>query len=773
MPTAALPMLDEPKAGRLTIQYGPVAETDIVENPPRFTWLPVIDDGTAYVLRVSPDPKFPKGKTQVYENLPLNFFTPDTVLGPGTYHWTYATWNAEAGAPSSTWSSTRDFTVGKGLAETPLLSRKSRLETVAMDHPRLWMTSDRLEGFKKSVKADPDYCTWSNFYEKSVLPWMDREVMQEPAGYPDHKRTAPVWRQTYIDLQEVWYAIRHLAIGGKVTNNPEMTARAKEWLLEAASWNPAGVTSRAYTDEWAYRVCNALAWGYDWLYDDLSDDERRAVRTALLERTRDIAEHAILNAKIHLFPYDSHAVRSVSLTIVPACIALLGDDENDEARDWLNYSIEFLMTVYSPWGDSDGGWAEGTNYWMMGIAYLIDSANRLKSYTGIDLYQRPFLQNTGDFPLFCKAPNTRRATFGDDSTQGDLPGIKTGLNMRQLAGATGKGAYQWYAEENMRTNPGTEGAFYNWGWWDTNFDELVFQTDFPVVEATPPEGGLRHFQGIGWVGIQHAMDDPDKHIQFVFKSSKFGSVSHSHGDQNAFCMAAYGEDMAIQSGFYVAFNSSMHRNWRRQTRSKNAILINGNGQYAEKDKSKALGATGKILAAEERDDHIFIHGDATPAYQSLTPEVTRAEREIYFVRNAYFVIIDKVDAKTPVTVEWQLHANNPFELGKSSFRNTGARAGFYGQVVWSEAGKPEITQTTDFPDVEPADYEGLPVSTFLTAKYPAATRHRIATLLVPYKLDAPKRVFNFMDDQGYDADLYFTDADENTFKVVLKKLANT
>jgi hypothetical protein len=575
------------------------------------------------------------------------------------------------------------------------------------------------------------------------------------------------------DLQELWYAIRHLAIGGKVTDNPDMTARAKEWLLEAASWDPIGVTSRAYTDEWAYRVCNALAWGYDWLYDDLSEEERKTVRASLLERTRDIAEHAILNAKIHLFPYDSHAVRSVSLVIVPACISLLGDDENDEARDWLNYSIEFLMTVYSPWGDSNGGWAEGTNYWMMGIAYLIDAANRLKSYTGIDLYQRPFLQNTGDFPLYCKAPNTRRATFGDDSTQGDLVGIKTGLNMRQFAGATGRGAYQWYCDENLRLNPGTEGAFYNWGWWDTNFDELVFQTDFPVVEATPPEDGLRHFKGIGWVGVQYAMDDPDKHIQFVFKSSKFGSVSHSHGDQNAFCMAAYGEDMAIQSGYYVAFNSSMHRNWRRQTQSKNAILINGKGQYAEKDKAKALSATGKILAAEEHEDHIFIHGDATAAYQSLSPEITRAEREIYFVRNSYFVIVDKVDADEPVTVQWLLHANAPYELGKSSFRNTQERAGFYGQVVWSEGGKPDITQKTEFTDVDPADYEGLPVSTCLTANYPAAKRHRIATLLVPYKLDAPKRVFNFMDDQGYDADLYFTDPDENTFKVVMKKLANT
>ena len=771
MSASTLPLLDEPKAGRLTIQYSPTADTGVTENPPRFMWIPVVDDDARYVLRLSTDPAFPKGKTQQFTDLPLNFFTPDATLGPADYHWSYATWDGDA--VTSTWSTLRSFTITEGLAETPLPSRDERLNNVAMDHPRLWMTNDRLGDFMNAVKADPDHCTWSTFYDKSVAPWMDRDIIREPAGYPNHQRTAPIWRQTYIDLQEVWYAIRHLAIGGKVTGDAAMTARAKEWLLEAASWDPMGVTSRAYTDEWAYRVCNALAWGYDWLHDELSEDERTTVRAALLERTRDIAEHAILSAKIHLFPYDSHAVRSVSLVIVPACIALLGDDKDDDARDWLNYSIEFLSTVYSPWGDSDGGWAEGTHYWMMGIAYLIDSANRLKSYMGLDLYKRPFFQNTGDFPLYCKAPNTRRATMGDDSTMGDLPCVKTGLNLRQFAGATGNGAYQWYCDENLRTNPGTEMAFYNWGWWDTHFDELVFQTDFPVVPATSPESGLRHFKGIGWVGVQHAMDDPDSHVHFVFKSSQFGSISHSHGDQNSFCMSAFGEDMAIHSGHYVAFNSSMHRTWRRQTRSKNAILINGKGQYAEKDKSKAMAATGRILAAETHDDHYLIRGDATGAYQSLSPEVTRAEREIYFVRNSYFVIIDKVDAETPVTVDWLLHANNPYDLGKSSFRNTGEKAGFYGQVVWSEAGKPQISQDTGFAGVDPADYEGLPISTVLKVHYPAATRHRIATLLVPYKLDEPKRIFNFMDDQGYDADLYFTDPEEHTFRVVMKKLANS
>uniref|UniRef100_A0AAN0NJR1 DUF4962 domain-containing protein n=1 Tax=Yoonia rhodophyticola TaxID=3137370 RepID=A0AAN0NJR1_9RHOB len=350
MSAHALPPLDEPNAGRLTIHYAPTADTDVVENPPRFSWIPVVDDGARYVLRISSDPDFPKGQTQVFENLPFNFFTPDAVLAPGTYHWSYATWDTERGTPNSAWGTSRSFTVAADLPETPVALRDTRLAHVTTSHPRLWMTTDRLGDFKAAVNADPTHCSWSSFYEKSVLPWMDRDVMPEPAGYPNHQRTAPVWRQTYIDLQEMWYAIRHLAIGGKVTDNADMTARAKEWLLEAASWDPMGVTSRAYTDEWAYRVCNALAWGYDWLFDDLSEAERETVRAALLARTRDIAEHAIDNAKIHLFPYDSHAVRSVSLCLVPCCIALLGDDGDDEARDWLNYSIEFLMTVYSPWG---------------------------------------------------------------------------------------------------------------------------------------------------------------------------------------------------------------------------------------------------------------------------------------------------------------------------------------------------------------------------------------------------------------------------------------
>ncbi len=767
--SATTPSLDAPRAGRLTIQYAPDKASNITENPPRFSWLPVIEAEAQFVLRISTDPTYPAAKTFEYPGLTLNFFTPDKALPPGEYHWSYAVWSPKAKAAATAFSESRSFKITKGLPETPLPLRATRYAKVDRSHPRLWLNQKGLAKFRKDLANDPGHCTWDVFFEKSVRPWLDRKVMLEPAGYPGHKRIAAVWRQTYIDCQELIYAIRHLAIGGHVTKDAAMLARAKDWLLAAAAWSATGTTSRAYTDEWGFRVNVALAWGYDWLHAELSEAERGTVRTALLARTRETADHVIKNANIQLFPFDSHAVRAVSAVIVPASIALF--DDAPEAEGWLNYAVDFLATVYSPWGDAQGGWAEGPHYWMTGMAYLIEAANLLRSYTGIDLYKRPFFQKTGDFPLYTKSPDTRRATFGDDSTMGDLPCLKIGYNLRQYAGVTGNGAYQWYYDEIRRNDPGTEMAFYNYGWWDLNFDELTYRTDYPIVKAAPPAPGddLRWFKGIGWAAIQTAMADPENHIQFLMKSSPYGSISHSHGDQNAFCLAGFGEDLAIQSGHYVAFNSTMHQNWRRQTRSKNAILIDGKGQYAGRDKALAMRSAGRMITAEKREDHIYIQGDATEAYRVLSPEVTSVLRDVYYVNDSYFVIVDAVDADAPVAIDWLLHANAPMTLGDTTFRYSGTRAGFYGQVLWSEAGTPTLTQETGFADVDPAEIKGLPVSTCLTARFPKATRHRIATLLVPYPLAAPRRVFSFLDDQGYDCDLYFTDAEDRSFRIVVPK----
>jgi len=757
--------LDEPRAGSLTIGYVPDASTAPIENPPRFSWLPDLDDAARYVLRVTPS----TGEPIVYQDIGWNFFTPDSPLPAGDYQWNYAIWDAAAQQPKSDWSASRSFTLAEGLPETPLPGRAARHARAGASHPRLWLNADELAVFSAEVARDPEHCGWAEFYRLSVEPWITREIIAEPKAYPSNIRVATLWRQMYIDCQEIIYGIRHLAIAGRVLNDTNLLDRSRDWLLAVAGWDPLGPTSRAYNDEAGFRVVVALAWGYDWLYDHLTEAERGQVREMLLIRTREVAHHVIAHARIHVFPYDSHAVRSLSAVLTPACIALYGDDA--EATEWLDYTVDFLATLYSPWGGADGGWAEGPHYWMTGIAYFTEAANLIAKYLDIDLYQRPFFQKTGDFPLYTKAPGTRRAGFGDDSTMGDLPGLKVGYNVRQFGGVTGNGHYQWYHEAIKSAATGTEMEFYNYGWWDLNFDELMYRHDYPSIAAKSPADlpAVRWFKDIGWVAIQKHMDDPKKHIQFVFKASEYGSLSHSHGDQNAFLLYGYGEDLAIQSGYYVAFNSSMHRDWRRQTRSKNALLIDGKGQYAEKDKALARRAGGRILDVREEADHVLIRGDATAAYQVANAKVLKAERDVYFANDSYFVFVDRVECSEPLPIQWLCHTTGPLDLGRNSFRFSGQRAGFYGQFVFSSAGAPELDCIEGFPGIDAADTEGLPLHWHLRAEVPAAKKHVLVTLLVPYALDDPKRIFSFIDDQGFSTDIYFTDVDDRRLRLSLPK----
>ncbi|MEY8099008.1 hypothetical protein AB9F29_16520 [Falsihalocynthiibacter sp. S25ZX9] len=552
---------------------------ELAENQPRFKWLPVGEE-IAH-------------KTQFFENLPWKFFTRGTGLETGYCFWGFDVWDEAAGKTEANWSKIRAFTVIDAQTNVPPSDRTVRYGWVEASHPRLWTNSRTLATFKKDVAKDLSYYSWHVFVKKSAKGGMDHDIMAEPSRYENDQRTPPAWRQPNIDYQELVYAIRHLAIAGKVLENPAYLRRVKEWQLPACPWEIDSATSRPYTDEWAFCVSVALVRGFYWLHDLPPEEERVFARHHLFERTRQTVDHLIKHAKIQPFLCNSHAVCGVSAVPIPACITMRG--EGAEAKEWLDPSINFLSTSYTPWGDNAGRGAEGPHYWMSSTAHLTEAANLVRPNFGIDLYQRPFIQQTGDFPAYTNSPDTRRAA------------------------------------------------------------------------------------------IQHRLGDPKEHIQFVFKSSPYGSASHSHGDQNAFCLAGF---------------------------------------------------------AEERENHIYIKGDTTEAYKHFNFSETKVQREVHFVRDSYYVFID---------INWLCQTNGEYDLGKSNFRCN--------------------VEKTGFPDVGPSEYDGLAVSTALHVKFPKEKRHRIAILLVSYSMEAPKRVFHFLDDQGYDRDFYFTDADENAFKITIQKLA--
>ncbi|MNL48668.1 hypothetical protein D3C87_1715450 [compost metagenome] len=147
----------------------------------------------------------------------------------------------------------------------------------------------------------------------------------------------------------------------------------------------------------------------------------------------------------------------------------------------------------------------------------------------------------------------------------------------------------------------------------------------------------------------------------------------------------------------------------------------------------------------------------------------KAQREMHFVNDSYFVIVDEVECSEPQELQWLCHTTGAPQTGKSSFRYNGQKAGFYGQFVFSSAGIPQIAAVEGFPNIDPKEFEGLDIHHHVCATVPAATRHRLVTLLVPYSLKEPKRIFSFIDDQGFSTDIYFSDVDDERFKLSLPK----
>ncbi|KHF41324.1 DUF4962 domain-containing protein [Halalkalibacter okhensis] len=762
--------LYQPESGSLNVPYQPASTSEIIENPPRFTWMPAKLEDDCYVLEIAKNPTFQAEETHTYKPIHNNFFTPDQPLEQGVYFWRYALiCNEDYDSQLSDWSEVRSFELKPDLPETPLPNRSDRYNQVNLARPRLWLTEEELHQFTFEVKKNSQSCNFDVFYERSVKPFLDLPLTKEPEPYPNNQRVAKLWRKMYMDCQEALYAIRHLSVAGVILQDEEIIQKAKEWLLHVSAWDPEGTTSRDYNDEGAFRIAGALAWGYDWLYSYLSDDERTEVKEQLFIRTEQVAFHVMERSKIHHVPYDSHAVRSLSSVLVPCCIALF--EEEPKAREWLDYTLEYYSGLYTPWGGAEGGWAEGPHYWLTGMAYVIDAMNLVKKFNGYNLYTRPFFQKTGDFPLFVYPPDTNRASFGDHANLGDQPGLKVGFNIRQFAGVTGNPYYQWYYEQTKKYDVKPDEKFYNKGWWDFYFDEMMYLHDYPEIEAKEPTDlpTVKWFKDVGWVAMHHRMDAPDDHIMYLTKASHYGSISHSHGDQNAFVLHAYGDPLAIHSGYYVAFNSTMHMKWRRQTISKNTILIDGKGQYAEKDKFIGIKANGTIETVEDHDDYSYVRGDATNAYQQYVPYLKRYVRETYFINNSYFVLIDTIDLTQEGKVDWLLHTLNEMTLKHQSFAVEGEKAALEGRFVYCSSGELTLNQHNDFPGVDLTELEGAPVHWRLQAQTNSAKRHRIVTLLHPMKKTKPKYVSYFMDDQDHGLQFYFTE-DGKTFRVEVPKI---
>jgi acetyl esterase/lipase len=482
---------------------------------------------------------------------------------------------------------------------------------------------------------------------------------------------ADIWR----NAQDVCGRVSGVAEGATVIwivrGEAKYLEKAKEFLLKSCAWHFApdwkgdpvvGATDIYYNDEAHFRLWRKLPMVYDQLRDELTPAEKQTVFAHFKERgDRSVAW--IKKAKVEQIrrnsldvDAESHPVRFMAMTGMTG-LALWND--LPEARDWWRLAYVFYREQFSPWGGDDGGWAEGNAYWR-GTFEHAAFQDMLLAIGDPQAYSSGFWKNSPYFAVYNVQPYLH-TIFGDTSNAGRFnldPNIAD--YMLHVSRVFQNGYFRAYAElcDDKRPHPadrGMEGLdrTYPTACEFLMRDFIVSSKPLPSARPLSELPQQRFFGDVGWVSLHSALGQPNDDIQVTFKSSPYGSFSHSHADQNAFILNAFGEGLAINSAYREFHRSPHHKEWTWQTKSKNDLLIDGLGQRAQ-DKT----ATGKITRFETQDRFVWTTGDATTAYQTMQPEgrVRRVTRDLVFVDHRYVVLRDRVVLSNPGKLSWLLHA---------------------------------------------------------------------------------------------------------------------
>lgn len=586
--------------------------------------------------------------------------------------------------------------------------------------PRTLVVSGRHAAFREYCTTGDGAAAFNRIRTDLDTEYLDYPFPAEPVTYGDpapSKRDslkADRWR----DVQDLTGRITAIAeaatLAWLVTGEQRYLDKARDFLLHACTWTldpdwrqgpVPGATDIHYNDEGAFRLWRKLPLIYDQLRNQLTPEQRQQVLDHFRARGRQTVEwirasgiEQVRRNSLEVEP-SSHPIRFMAMVGLSA-LALW--DDLPETRDWWDFAYSFYRDQFSPFGGDAGGWAEGSAYWRGTIEHAAFQ-DALLAIGDPLAYASPFWRNSPYFAVYNVQPYLH-TIFGDASNAGhfNLEPVMAEY-LLHLARVQQDGFLVSYARllDDPRPRPADAGM----GKADRNYPtaaELLIRnfigSRFPLPEPRnlgdlPP---YRLFEDVGWVSFHSALGRPSEDIHVTFKSSPFGSFSHSHADQNAFILNAYGEGLAINSANREFHNSPHHDRWTRQTRSKNALLLDGRGQRP-KDKR----ATGRITRFETGPRYAWATGDATTAYQTEQPEgrVQRVTRDLVFVDQRYVVTRDRVELADPGRLSWLLHAE--FEMSWASARSqaviTGERATLTAQLV-----APGLTWRADITDRYPA-----------------------------------------------------------------------
>lgn len=692
----AAAQLDRPP-GSDEVDYAPGDGATSATNPPAFVWLPS-GDVERWVVEYSQDASFPEDAAVRVVDLRMTVHVPDAPIAPGVWHWRYG--YDEADGPVH--SRTRTFTIPEDADVFSFPDMDAVMRAIPDTRPRIFYTPEDVA----RLRAHPERYDWLiGPVARAAEHVLEEEapLFEEPRPWDEYED----WRRVY---NETWRAMRPYTRGMEIcaraylfTGDARFAEEAKRRLLHFMTWDVDGPSSVYWPTELGMDIAENGPRSFDWIYDALSESERALCLEVLGRRIRQVnAMHR--GRPFESKPYSSHPGRMIGFAVEGGIV--LAHDIAD-ARDWLEYTLRVLWSVYPAWGRADGGWHEGVSYWGSYMRRMVRTVTELDRL-GIPLKDKPFFRNTGDFGLYVAYPGRPTRSFGDGYESG--VGSGQGNLMYNLASLYDNPYYRWHAEKSGG-GPSEPQALY------------IYK---PELEAKPPARlpQSQAFLDVGWVAMHNNLADLDNNVFVLFKSSPFGAISHNHANQNAFVVEAFGEPLAISSGYYHDYGDPHHREWVWQTRAHNAVLVDGEGQ-----KPRAPQSRGHILAHQEAGDWAYALGDAVDAYDG---RLERALRHMLLLRpNVIIIVDDLVAAGDAATYQWLLHAREEMLLDEEA-RELTVTQGDARMRVWLP--KPEALAFSQRSGWDPPLTRSAPEQFHFTASTTTpANAARFISVLTPYR----------------------------------------
>lgn len=506
-------------------------------------------------------------------------------------------------------------------------------------HPRILMMEDEEQTIKEQAEKSP---IWAKMHN-AIIDESENILQMEPLD------RIQIGRRLLGTSREYLRRIFYLSYAYRMTGDERFAKHAEQEMLKSAGfsdWNPSHFLDVG-------EMTMALAIGYDWLFDELSEESKDAIREAIVKKGLEPS----FNEDYNWFLDAEHNWNQVCNAGMTYGALAVQEHYPDLAQTIIDRAFETIpkaMQDYRP----DGAYPEGYGYWGYGTTFNVMFLSAVEKALGTDreLSESPGFLETAGFLQNMLAPSSHCYNWGDCGSGGSL-----------------QPAMFWFAERN--DNPSLL-------WMEKKFLQtddyseftgnrllpaiMIWGKDINLENIDPPEEEMWVGQGKNPVALMRtSWTNPDA-IYLGFKAGS-PSVNHGHMDIGSFILEADGERWASDLGSqnYQSLESrGMSIFGRTQDAERWTIFRLNNYPHNTLTVNKELQRVdgyAKIDNYSDNEDFMFAISDISPVYNG---QLKKAVRGVGIKNQEFVVVRDEIETLAePTEVRWNMLTPANVELG--------------------------------------------------------------------------------------------------------------